>query len=59
MLAAKAVVADAVLEDHISCSPTTNMVDGGSTAKVTLQFLVEAEDSTLTAAMDVACPATT
>lgn len=44
--------------DHVSCTTATHVVNGSSTTELTLEFLVEAEDGTLTAAVYIACTAT-
>lgn len=51
--------AGGIVSDHVTGAATTNMVDGGHTTQFAFQFLVEAEHSTLTAAVDVSSAATT
>ena len=51
--------AGGVVGDHVTGAATTNMVDWGHTTQFTFQFLVEAEHSTLTAAVDIPSAATT
>lgn len=41
--------------DHVACTTAADVIDGSGTTQLTLEFLVEAEDGTLAAAVDVAC----
>lgn len=51
--------AGSIIVDHVTGAATTNMVDRSHTTQFAFQFLVEAEHSTLTTAVDVSSTATT
>jgi hypothetical protein len=54
VLATQTGAAGVVTEGCVSGTATADVVDGGSTAQITLELFVEAEDGALTAAVDVA-----
>lgn len=54
VLAAEATIAGVVAIHHVAGAATANVIDGGGTAKVTLEFFVETEDGAFAAAVDIA-----
>lgn len=58
ILATQAGIAAVIAVNGVTGTTTTDVVDGGSAAQITLEFFVEAEDGTFAAAVDVAGTAT-
>lgn len=54
VLAAQTAIAGIIPVDHVTGTAASDVIDRGSTAKITLEFLVEAEHCAFTGAVNIA-----